>query len=120
MRNFVKYTVIILTVVQFMTLNSYGQSSNEDLEKAKAAFNKGDYYDARGQYKSILEDLLKSNGAESISYFETYLHLGQYSDGLKEADRYFLFAAFKIKPLGKTQRFQYILPKTKFILFARP
>ena len=64
------------------------QESSKELEKAKESLQTGNYLEARGLFRSLLENASKDNQEQVLGYFETFLALGEYNKGIDEIKSY--------------------------------
>jgi len=71
-----------------LSINSYAQDYSEDLSKAASALRTGDYEKARGLFKPLVDKVTGDDRETVMGYFETFLEVGEYADGLKEVDAY--------------------------------
>ena len=77
---------IFFTVCTCMPV--FAQESSQDLEKAKEALQTGDYPEARRLFRPMLENNLMDDGEHVLGYFETFLALGNYNEGIDELESY--------------------------------
>ena len=67
-------------------LSGCAQDAATDDEVAAAAFKKGEYAEARQLYQALLDTATVATPAHIVGYLETFLTLGDYGEGLGEAE----------------------------------
>jgi len=83
--------IIFITALCFIVFTGmpvFAQESSQDLEKAKEALQTGDYLEARRLFQPLLENSLMDDGEQVLGYFETFLALGNYNEGIDELESY--------------------------------
>ncbi|MFC1563390.1 tetratricopeptide repeat protein [candidate division KSB1 bacterium] len=81
--------VLLILLVFFLPGSITAQTENSELQKAGESLRKGDYKEARDIYKPLIETVSSEQDREDVmGYFLTYLYEGDYSEGLKEVDKY--------------------------------
>jgi len=89
MKKFYLHSVVFCFVFLLsLSINSHAQEYSEDLSKAASALKTGDYEKARDLFKPLVEKVTGDDRETVMGYFETFLEVGEYADGLKEVDAY--------------------------------
>lgn len=78
------FFIATLFFMVFAGISISAQESSKGLEKAKEVLQRGDYLEARGLFRPLLENNTKGEGEEVLNYFETFLALGEYNKGIDE------------------------------------
>jgi len=80
------YIFIISVAGWFLVSSCYAQDESNILQRANQAFQSGAYRDARRLYRDAMEENTDTDINVTSRYFETYLFIGEYAEGLEEAN----------------------------------
>jgi tetratricopeptide (TPR) repeat protein len=80
--------VFLFVILFFSPLLVLSQNTQEELTKAFAFLNRGDYQDARHLFKPLLEKAKNPDRLLITGYLDTYYETGEYSAGLDEITAY--------------------------------
>ena len=82
------FLIVFICLIVCTGMPVFAQESSQDLEKAKNALQTGDYLEARRLFLPLLENTLMDDGEQVLDYFETFLALGEYNEGIDEVISY--------------------------------
>ncbi|MCP4725139.1 MAG: tetratricopeptide repeat protein [bacterium] len=90
MPRFVKISALVSALfLSAIANNLAAQDSNEEISKANEALLSGDYGEARSLYRPFVESAQDGQVREdAMGYFKTYNYVGDYSEGLKEVEKF--------------------------------
>ncbi|HUT63621.1 MAG TPA: tetratricopeptide repeat protein, partial [Anaerolineae bacterium] len=82
------FFITALFFMVFAEIPVSAQESSNNLEKAKEALQTGDYLEARRLFQPLLENISEDEREQVLDYFETFLALGEYNEGIDEVNSY--------------------------------
>ena len=82
------FFITALFFMVFAEIPVFAQESSNNLEKAKEALQTGDYLEARRLFQPLLENISEDEREQVLDYFETFLALGEYNEGIDEVKSY--------------------------------